>query len=342
MPQNPTLDEILDLLPVPGNEPGVAPMLPRACYTSAAFFEFEREAIFARTWTCIGHESQLAAAGDFIAASVAGEPLLIVRTATGDIHAMSAVCQHRGHVLSPDPSPGTRMFRCPLHYWTYDLEGKLLGAPRMTDHEQPDCLRAHVRLPSVPVELWHGFVFVNLDADAAPLAPSLAKLDALWAGYEGADLVAIPPKIAETAQPWNWKVHVENFTDAYHPEFVHRGTHDFAPSVLGDDGVAFTDKTAGDNAIVRSVPLVRPDGGMMEDGWGVPPAFPPIDTLPAVQHERLTFALIPPSLTMMFTPTHIGYTIVVPAGVEATYASSDRVTGGGWLLPRSTRDLPDF
>ncbi len=32
--------------------------------------------------------------------------------------------------------------------------------------------------------------------------------------------------------PWNWKVQVENFTDAYHPEFVHHGTHDFAPSQM--------------------------------------------------------------------------------------------------------------
>lgn len=137
-------------------------------------------------------------------------------------------------------------------------------------------------------------------------------------------------------------MHVENFTDAYHPEFVHRGTHEFAPSVLGDDGVAFTDMADGDNAIVRSVPLVRPDGSMMDEGWGEPPAFPPIDALPDVQHRRLTFAMIPPSLTMMFTPSHIGYTIVVPTGVEATYTSSDRVTGGGWLLSRATRELPDF
>jgi phenylpropionate dioxygenase-like ring-hydroxylating dioxygenase large terminal subunit len=334
------VDAILSRLPDPDDHPDGAPMLPRECYTSPEFFEFERETVFARAWTCVGHDTQIPQTGDFIAATVAGEPLLIVRTA-GRIHAMSAVCQHRGNVVVRESGRAGRLFRCPLHYWTYDHEGRLFSAPRMGDAEIA-CLRGTMRLPPVRVELWHGFIFVNLDDGAPALTPSLVKLDALWAGYDGVDLVAVPPTLADTALPWNWKVHVENFTDAYHPEFVHRGTHDFAPSVLGDDGVAFTDMRPGDNAIVRSVPLLRPDGSMMDEGWGVPPAFPPIAGLPAAQRTRLTFAMVPPSLTMMFTPTHIGYTLLVPAGAEATYASSDRQTGGGWLLPRSTVELDDF
>ena len=71
--------------------------------------------------------------------------------------------------------------------------------------------------------------------------------------------------MADTPLPWNWKIHVENFTDAYHPEFVHRGTHDFAPSVTSDGGVIFTDMKSGDNAIVRTVPMLKPDGGMNRD-----------------------------------------------------------------------------
>ena len=75
--------------------------------------------------------------------------------------------------------------------------------------------------------------------------------------------------------PWNWKVQVENFTDAYHPEFVHSGTHDFAPSVMDGDGVRFTEMKPGDNAIVRTVPMRTPDGGMSRDGWGARRPFPP-------------------------------------------------------------------
>ena len=79
--------------------------------------------------------------------------------------------------------------------------------------------------------------------------------------------------MADKPLPWNWKIHVENFTDAYHPEFVHSGTHDFAPSVLKEGGVVSTEMKPGDNAIVRTVPMIRPDGGMMKDGWGEPRRF---------------------------------------------------------------------
>jgi hypothetical protein len=216
-----------------------------------------------------------------------------------------------------------------------------MGAPYVGRREL-ECFRASVRLAEIRLEMWHGFIFVNLDADAASLAPSLAKLEPFWSGYVDADLVAVPPAPADKPVPWNWKVHVENFTDAYHPEFVHIKTHDFAPSVHPDGGVEFTPMAEGDNAIIRNVPLLKPDGGMMEDGWGLPPAFPPIATLSAAQRKRLTFAMLPPSMTLMFAPGAAAYQLLTPTAVDATYASNDRVTAGGWLLPRSTIHLPDF
>jgi phenylpropionate dioxygenase-like ring-hydroxylating dioxygenase large terminal subunit len=315
-------------------------MLPAGCYTAPEFFAFEQEEVFSRCWICIGRVDQLPDRGDCLAATVAGEPVLAVRGEDGVIRAFSAVCQHRGEVI-PCPEKGGAL-RCPLHFWTYDFSGRLAGAPRMGSAEDVRRLREKLRLPELRVELWHGFIFVNLDSAASPLAPSLAKLDALWTGYDDAGLVAVPPVESDKPQPWNWKVHVENFTDAYHPEYVHRGTHDFAPSVLEGDGVRFTDMKPGDNAIVRSVPLKRPDGGMMHDGWGEVAMFPPIATLGREARSRLTFVLLPPSLTLVFAPGAVAYTMLRPAGVEATFAASDRVTNGGWLLPQSTLDLPDF
>jgi phenylpropionate dioxygenase-like ring-hydroxylating dioxygenase large terminal subunit len=342
---NIAVQAILSELPKIARNPKVdnlgqaAAMLPRECYTSPEFFDFERVAVFARSWICVGREEQIPKAGDYLAPNVAGEPLLVVRTADGTIRAMSAVCQHRGQLISCEAGSAARSFRCPLHFWTYDLNGRLLGAPRMEDIAN---LRKKIALPSVRIELWHGFIFVNLDQDAAPLAPSLAKLEPFWAGYEDANLVAVPPSALDKPLPWNWKVHAENFTDAYHPEYVHVGTHDFAPSVHPDGGVVFTPFTKGDNAIVRSVPLLSADGGMMADGWGEKAVFPAIETLSPQQRRRLTFALLPPSMTLVFAPGAIAYQLISPVAVDATVATSDRVTAGGWLLPKSTVELPDF
>jgi phenylpropionate dioxygenase-like ring-hydroxylating dioxygenase large terminal subunit len=316
-------------------------MLPAGCYTEPKFFAFEQAEVFSRTWICVGRIEQVAKAGDCLATEVAGEPVLVVRGEDGVIRALSAVCQHRGEII-PCPEAGKKTLRCPLHFWTYDLEGRLAGAPRMGNAERVQELRKTVRLPSLRLELWHGFIFINLDPDAAPLGPSLAKLEPLWAGYEAAGLKALPPVMSDKPLPWNWKVHVENFTDAYHTEYVHIGTHDFAPSATAGDGVRYTEMKPGDNAIVRSVPMNKPDGGMMRDGWGEDAAFPAIKTLPLEQRSRITFAMLPPSLTLMMAPGTVAYTLIRPTGVDATLAGSDRVTYGGWLLPQSTLDLPDL
>jgi phenylpropionate dioxygenase-like ring-hydroxylating dioxygenase large terminal subunit len=315
-------------------------MLPAGCYTEPDFFAFEQKEVFSRTWICVGRVEQVAQPGDCFSWEVAGEPILVTRGEDGEVHALSAICRHRGEII-PCPEKG-RALRCPLHFWTYDMQGRLSGAPRMGDAEAVARLRKTVQLPNLRVELWHGFIFVNLDLDAAPLGPSLAKLEPLWAGYEATGVTALPPAMSDSPLPWNWKVQVENFTDAYHPEFVHHGTHDFAPSLMPGDGVRFTEMKPGDNAIVRSVPMKKADGGMMEDGWGKNAAFPAIATLSPEQRSRVTFAMLPPGMTMMFAPGTVAYTLIRPAGAEATYAGSDRVTYGGWLLPRSTMELPDF
>jgi len=339
----PTLvQQILAQLPDPAGLEGTAPMLPAECYTAPEFFEFERKMVFGRSWICIGRQDQIPDAGDYLFCRVAGEPVLVVRQDDGGIAAMSAVCQHRGQIITTESGSTGRFFRCPLHFWSYDLAGRFVGGPRIEDEETVSCLRDSVRLPSVKLESWHGFLFVNLDPDAAPLAPSLEKVESFWAGYDDADLITVPPKMAEESLPWNWKVHAENFTDAYHPEFVHRGTHDFAPSVHPDGGVDFTPMTAGDNAIVRSVPLLGTDGGMMEDGWGAAAEFPAIESLPQAQRNRVTFVMIPPSMTLIFAPGAVSYQLLSAEGATATYASNDRVTAGGWLLPRATFEREDF
>ena len=340
---SPTVKAILDSLPDLKADATAAPMLPPACYTSPEFFEFERRRVFPRSWVCVGHEGQIPGAGDFLAPRIGDEPLLVVRREDGSVGAMSAVCQHRGQIIAVEAGCTGSAFRCPLHFWSYGLDGSLLGAPRVGGREALECLRETVRLPAVRLETWHGFLFVNLDPDAPALAPSLAKVEPFWEGYEEADLVAVPPSPADKTLPWNWKVHAENFTDAYHPEFVHTGTHDFAPSVLpGGGGVAFTPMSPADNAIVRTVPMLSPDGGMMNDGWGPEAAFPAIETLSPAQRNQITFALIPPGLTLTFAPGVVSYQLITPVGVEATLASNDRVTAGGWLLPRATAERNDF
>jgi phenylpropionate dioxygenase-like ring-hydroxylating dioxygenase large terminal subunit len=78
-----------------------------------------------------GREEQVKASGDYFTTTIIGEPLVIVRDRGGTVRALSSVCQHRA-MLVAEGAGNTRGFVCPYHHWTYDLDGRLVGAPRWT------------------------------------------------------------------------------------------------------------------------------------------------------------------------------------------------------------------
>ncbi len=97
---------------------------------------------------------------------------MVARARDGVVRAMSSVCQHRA-MLVAEGKGNTRGFVCPYHHWVYGLDGRLVNAPAMERTCGFD--KTSVRLPQFKVETWLGFLFINFDADAPPLAPRLAK-----------------------------------------------------------------------------------------------------------------------------------------------------------------------
>ena len=313
--------------------------LPPEAYMSDAFFAFEKQAIFMRSWLCVGRVQQVPNPGDFIALTLAGEPILITRTKDREIHAMSAVCRHRGHPLKMQCTGNTFQFICPYHNWSYDLQGQLLGAPRMSKTLAITELRKESTLPPLQVELWHGFIFVNFDLEAKPLAPTLSKLAPYMEGYDLDSMVTVSPKFERHPIPWNWKMLLENYIEPYHTEFVHPIIHDFAPSV----GVEF-DPWRGDddNAIIRYVPFLKPDGGLTENGWQSPASFPVISGLSDKQRNRVGFGMIPPTMNIIFTPDMLCYGLIYPLTATSLTVGGGLFTAGGWCVPKSTAALSDF
>lgn len=193
-----------------------AKTLPPVAYTSPAFFDAELREIFYKEWICIAREEQLPNPGDYCSVSVVEQPLIIVRQRSGEIHAMSAICPHRAMRIVDDHGSATS-FSCPYHRWKFGLSGSLISAPHMEGVQgfsADSC-----QLPSVKVETWEGFIFVNLNSEAAPLAARLGELNDIVAGYRMRDMVVSGSQ--EFDCPWNWKVLVENFMEAYH----HVGPH---------------------------------------------------------------------------------------------------------------------
>ncbi|MCW5715142.1 MAG: aromatic ring-hydroxylating dioxygenase subunit alpha [Bauldia sp.] len=315
-----------------------ARVLPAAAYGSPVFHDFEKRAVWQRSWLCVGRVQQVPTPGTFLAVTILDEPLLIVRGDDMGIRAMSALCRHRGHALRENCSGETRRFVCPYHHWSYTLTGDLVGAPRMEDAVEIKRLREESQLPLIRTEIWHGFIFINFDSEAKPLAPSLVKLEPYLAGYDLDTMVTIPPTFGPDV-PWNWKLLLENYIEPYHTEYVHPGIHDFAPST----GVEFDGWNGDeDNVIVRYVPFLEPDGGLTERGWAAPASFPPIETLSPKQRHRVGFGMLPPSMNIIFTPDMLCYGLIYPTGPKSLTVGGGLFTRGGWCMPKSTVDLPDF
>ena len=164
--------------------------LPPACYADPAFFEFEKEAIFFREWLCVGREAWIREPGDYFTASHVGEPLIIVRNQSGRIKALSAVCQHRAALVAEGHGK-KRAFLCPYHHWSYSLDGQLIGAPAM--ERACDFNKREIRLPEIRLESWLGFIFVNFDPGAPPLAPRLTAVADILKNYDVFDRGGVIP-----------------------------------------------------------------------------------------------------------------------------------------------------
>ena len=196
--------------------------LPPAVYHLDSVFELERDRIFAREWLCLGRADELPETGQYRALELIGEPLVLLRDEAGRLRVFANICRHRMSRLLSGSGKISRIV-CPYHAWTYDLDGRLRAAGFMTEDPAAD----GVCLPELKTEVWQGFLFTTFDSEATPLAPRLEALADHIAAYCVADYQA-GFQVEETWES-NWKILVENFTDAYHLSCVHART--VAPSM---------------------------------------------------------------------------------------------------------------
>ncbi len=196
-----------------------ATTLPAAAFTDPAVYEIETSRIFEREWLCAGRADQIPEPGDYFTLDLLDEKLVVVRGRDGVVRALSRACRHRAAEVVKGEG-NTRSFQCPYHAWTYGLDGRLVGAPLMGGAEGFD--KERCRLPEIRSEIWEGWIFVNFDADAPPLGPRLAPLSKVLANYAMSDMVAVATATFDS--PFNWKVLVDNFMEAYHHIAIHRDT----------------------------------------------------------------------------------------------------------------------
>jgi phenylpropionate dioxygenase-like ring-hydroxylating dioxygenase large terminal subunit len=276
-------------------------LLPPLLYTSEEFYGFEKDAIFGHDWLCVGRVDQAPEPGDWYTLTIVDEPLIVVCDRQGQIRVLSAVCRHRGMVVAEGAGNCTK-FTCPYHHWSYGLDGRLLGAPAM--ERARDFEKADYPLPSLPVEIWQGFIFASFDPAPAPLATSLTELDPLLEHFDLTNAATVPGKTLPDL-PWNWKVMMENFNDPYHASRLHEPLQTFAPSGMSD----FLDWRPGMGHVSRVQHFTQIDGSFNPTMKCLLPVFP---GLTEEERKRGMFCLIPPTLALAIVPDEIAYFIIRP------------------------------
>jgi len=206
--------------------------LPARYYVDPAVFAQERTRIFATMWVCAGRTEEVGAPGDFVLRDIAGESVIITRRKDGALAAHYNVCRHRGTRLCTEAAGHfPDRIQCPYHGWTYDLDGRLLGAPHMdgtTGFKRDDN-----GLTPVHVEDWDGHLFVTLNPAPSPLKEQLRGLPERFAAWRMGELRRAYRVTYDVAA--NWKLLMLNYSECLHCPLIHPALQRNADYLSGDN-----------------------------------------------------------------------------------------------------------
>jgi len=207
----------------------------RKIYTEAEVFEAEMERIFESTWVFVGHESEVAAAGDYKTVTIGTQPAIMTRDEDGGVHLLMNRCMHRGSTICQEQRGNSSYFRCWYHGWTYTNRGELVGLPYAGGYSK-SFDRSRFSLVRAKVGIYRGLVFASLNPEVPEITEHLARakyyID-LFMDLSPEGEVDARCGIHKYGYDGNWKFQMENGVDGYHPNFVHQSFFEVQGKKLG-------------------------------------------------------------------------------------------------------------
>ena len=189
--------------------------LPVSWYFDPEIFEAEKRLLFQAGPNYVGHELMVPNAGDWHTLAWMDHAKVLVRNGSPEnegVELLSNVCRHRQAIMLEGRGNAQNIV-CPVHRWTYDLKGELLGAPRF---EQQPCVKLH----STPLSNWHGLLFAGPRNPAQDLAKITTGGDWDFSGY-------VLDSVRIDEYDINWKTFIETYLEVYHVDFFHPGLGNF-------------------------------------------------------------------------------------------------------------------
>src|SRR5579859_96132 len=304
-----------------------ASTLPGRYYYDPAIYGLEQERIFSQLWICVGRAAAIADPGAYQVFPIGSESVIVVRDRDGALHAFLNVCRHRGARLCTEAAGHLKgSLQCRYHAWTYGLDGRLIGAPNVLAYEQFD--RTAYGLFPVALELWEGFIWLNLADGPPPLADQLNPvIMQRFGGYApfaryGIGELSIGKTITYHVQA-NWKLILENFMECYHCAPMHPELCDLLPGFRSGKSYAGSEAaTLAENAEAFTMTGVA--------------SRPPLPGLLPEDLRRYYGEVLLPNALLNLLDDHVVIHTVWPRGPASTYVTCD------WLFNPLVISRPDF
>lgn len=298
--------------------------LPGRYFTSEAIFREELERIFYEQWVCVGRAQQIAHPGDYFLAEVGDESLIVLRDRGGRPRAFYNVCRHRGtRLCEAERGQFSQTIQCPYHAWTYALDGQLIGAPDVNEMEGFN--KSEYPLNAVALEIWEGFLFLNLSRVPEPFAQAIAPLVGRVAPWHVSELRAA--RRVEYDVQANWKLVVENYNECYHCPLIHPALNKFSPYRSGDN--IFTEGPI----LGGSMALTHTGGSLSLSGEA---CAAPLGEVAGDDLNRVYYYSLFPNLLLSLHPDYVMCHALWPQAPDRTRIVCE------WLFDPAALTRPDF
>lgn len=197
----------------------------RDIFRDPEIFELEMRHIFERSWVFLGLSSQAAQPNDYFTSWIGRQPVVVMRSAAGNLGAFMNTCRHRGAIVCQKRQGNARYHVCSYHGWSYESDGKLKSIKDLHSGCYSEAFERenHDLIPVARFGEYRGFIFASLGEDVPSLEEHLGDtrlfLDMIVdQGPDGIEAVAGSSSYTYRA---NWKLQLENGLDAYHLTSTH-------------------------------------------------------------------------------------------------------------------------
>ncbi|MDH7971732.1 aromatic ring-hydroxylating dioxygenase subunit alpha [Sphingomonas sp. AR_OL41] len=197
----------------------------RAIFHDPAIFDLEMRHIFEAGWVFLGLEAQAYDRHDFFTTTIGRVPVIVMRDQEGKLGAFVNSCPHKGAQIAQTGQGHARLHVCPYHSWTFDSAGRNRGIKwqKAGCYSQTFDGQSHDLAPLPRFAAYRGFLFGSLVADVPSLEEHLgeaARFLDLVVGQPERGVELVPGNVSFTYDA-NWKLQLENCSDAYHFTSAH-------------------------------------------------------------------------------------------------------------------------